>query len=103
VRYSVQTILVLSLVCGLPGCFGPDYGPSYGYPTSGYSPYSYGLPVYTSGYAPNFVVHHPWEEHHTVGHPGNFFHERAVAPHSVGGHVGGFGGHIGGGHGGGHR
>ena len=49
---------------GLLGCFGPDYGPSYGRLIAGYSPYSYGWPVYAYGYTPTFVVHHPWEEHH---------------------------------------
>ena len=100
-RYSVQTFLILSLVCELLGCFGPDYGPSYGYPIAGYSPYSYGWPVYAHGYTPTFVVHHPWEEHHANGHPGYFYPVRG--PHVVGAHVGAFGGHVGGEHKGGHR
>jgi hypothetical protein len=98
VRRSIQTILILSLLCGLGGCLGPDYGPTYGYPTHGYSPYSYGLPVYAGGYAPAFAVHHPWEEHHGEGHHQSFFRGPAVAPHFAGGHAGGFSGHGGGGH-----
>jgi hypothetical protein len=94
-RRSIQTILVLILLCGLGGCFGPDYFPTYGYPTPGFSPYSYNLPVYASGYAPVFVVHHPWEEHHGPGHHESFYHGPAVAPHAAG--------QIGGDHGGGHH
>jgi hypothetical protein len=94
VRRSIQTILILSLLCGLGGCLGPDYGPTYGYPTHGYSPYSYGLPVYAGGYAPAFAVRHPWEEHHGEGHHQSFFRGPAVAPHFAGG----FSGHGGGGH-----
>lgn len=99
-RRSIQAILVLSLLCGLSGCFGPDYSPSYGYPGYGYSPYSYGFPVYTSGYAPTFIVHHPWEEHHIHGHSESFYHPAPAAPH-YGGEVGGM--HPGAVHGGGHR
>ena len=102
-RSSIQTILVLSLLCGLGGCFGPDYGPTYGYPTTGYSPYSYGLPVYARGYAPAFTVHHPWEEHHGAGHHESFYRGPAEAPHFAGGQVGGGGGNRGGAHNGGHR
>jgi hypothetical protein len=80
VRRSIQAIFVLSMLCGLAGCFGPDYGPTYGYPTTGYSPYSYGLPVYARGYAPVFTVHHPWEEHHEQGHHESFYHGPAPAP-----------------------
>ncbi len=99
-RRSIQTMLVLSLLCGLGGCFGPDYGPTYGYPTYGYSPYSYGWPIYASGYAPVFAVHHPWEEHHGDGHHLSFVHGPEEAPHFTGGDLGG---HTGGIHGGGHH
>ena len=30
---AIQTILALTLIGALSGCFGPDYGPTYGYPT----------------------------------------------------------------------
>jgi len=102
VRHSIQAILVVSLAWALVGCFGPDYGPTYGYPTYGYSPYSYGVPVYARGYAPVFTVHHPWEEHHGEGHHESFYHGPAEAPHQAGPHAG-RGGHSGGGDGGGHR
>jgi len=103
VRRSIQTILALGLIVGLMGCFGPDYGPTYGYPTHGYSPYSYGVPVYARGYAPGFTEHHPWEEHHGEGHHQSFFRAPVEAPHVAGRQVSGVGGHRGGGHGGGHR
>jgi hypothetical protein len=70
---AIQTILAIGLISTLGGCFGPDYGPTYGYPTYGYSPYSYGLPVYAGGYAPAFVEHHPWEDHHSQGHHDTFY------------------------------
>lgn len=97
-RRSIQTILVLSLLCGLAGCFGPDYFPASGYPAAGYSPYSYGSPVYARGYAPVFTVHHPWEEHHGGGHHENFYRAPVQAPHLAGrAATPGFaGGHIGG-------
>ena len=98
----IQIILILSLLCGIGGCVGPDYGPTYGYPGYGYSPYSYGWPIYARGYAPVFAVHHPWEEHHAHGHNESFFHPSASGGHSFG-HGGGYGGHTGDGHGGGHR
>ena len=101
VRRSIQIILVVSLISGLVGCFGPDFGPTYGYPTYGYSPYSYGVPVYAGGYAPNFVVHHPWEEHHGGGHHESFYHGPPVAPHFAGAHPGA--GPVRGAHGGEHR
>jgi hypothetical protein len=82
---AIQTILALTLIGALSGCFGPDYGPTYGYPTYGYSPYSYGVPVYARGYAPTFAVHHPWEEHHGKGHHESFYHgppaPRVAGPH----------------------
>jgi hypothetical protein len=81
VRCSIQTILLLCIVGGLGGCYGPDYGPTYGYPTNGFSPYSYGVPVYARGYAPTFDVHHPWEEHHGEGHHESFFRGPVEAPH----------------------
>jgi hypothetical protein len=101
---SIQLLLILSLLCGLAGCFGPAYGPTYGYPDNGYAPYSYGWPVYARGYAPVFVVHHPWEEHHEGGHRTNFFHGPPDGAH-FGGHAGSVSGHMGGAHdgGGGHR
>lgn len=102
---SIQIILIVILLCGLGGCVGPGYGPTYGYPDYGYSPYSYGIPVYARGYAPNFAVHHAWEEHHAVGHSQSFYHAPPAA-RSVG-HIGGPVAHAGpggGGHGGdGHR
>jgi hypothetical protein len=98
VQRSIQIILVVSLLCGLTGCFVPSYGPTYGYPSSGYSPYSYGWPVYAHGYAPEFTVHHPWEEHHAHGHPESFFHGPVGAPHPAGGPAGRFGGHPASGH-----
>ncbi len=103
----IQIILILSSLCGLGGCVGPDYGPTYGYPGYGYSPYSYGWPIYARGYSPNFAVHHSWEEHHGPGHSESFYHSSAGGGHSFarsggsGGHTGGSGGHAGGGHGGG--
>jgi hypothetical protein len=103
VRRSIQTILLLSLIGGLSGCFGPDYGPTYGYPSSGYAPYSYGVPVYARGYDPVFTVHHPWEEHHGEGHHESFFRGPMEAPHVAPGPVGRFGGHPGGAHDGGHH
>jgi hypothetical protein len=84
VRRSIQTILVLSLLGGLGGCSGPDYGRTYGYPTYGYLPYSYRLPVYASGYAPVFAVHHPWEDHHVHGHHESFYRGPVGAPHVAG-------------------
>jgi hypothetical protein len=68
---AILTIVALSVFAGLglSGCVGPGYGPTYGYPAYGYAPYSYGFPVYASGYQPDFVVHHPWEDHHAYGHP----------------------------------
>jgi hypothetical protein len=92
-RRGIQVILVISMLCGLGGCFGPDYGPTYGYPMTGYAPYSYGLPVYARGYTPSFTVHHPWEEHHAHGHNVTFFHP---PPGPQLGHVGG--GHTAQGH-----
>ena len=93
-RRLIQSILVVSLISRLGGCLGPDYGPTYGYPTYGYSPYSYGVPVYARGYAPDFTVHHPWEEHHAAGHHESFYHAPPAAPQfarprpSVGHHAG---------------
>ena len=88
---------------GLLGCFGPDYGPSYGRLIAGYSPYSYGWPVYAYGYTPTFVVHHPWEEHHANGHPGYFYHGPVGGPRVVGAHTGPFGMHVAWGTRGGHH
>jgi hypothetical protein len=102
-RRSIQVILLVSLLCGLVGCFGPDYGPTYGYPTNGYSPYSYGLPVYARGYDPTFTVHHPWEEHHGAGHHQSFYRGPVEAPHPIGPHAGNVGGHPVGAHGGGYH
>jgi hypothetical protein len=96
---TIQAILALTLMSALSGCFGPDYGPTYGYPTYGYSPYSYGVPVYAGGYAPTFAVHHPWEEHHGEGHHESFYHS-PPAPRLPGPHVG-YGPHPSGPHAGG--
>jgi hypothetical protein len=101
VRRSIQSILVVTLISALAGCFGPDYGPTYGYPTYGYSPYSYGVPVYARGYSPDFTVHHPWEEHHGGGHHESFYHGPPAAPHFAGAHPGS--GHAPGGHEGEHH
>jgi hypothetical protein len=95
---AILTIVALSVLAGLglSGCVGPGYGPTYGYPEYGYAPYSYGFPVYASGYRPDFGVHHPWEDHHAYGHPAHFG--------GFAGHPGGGGFHGGGGgHGGGGR
>jgi hypothetical protein len=100
---SIQTVLVLCMLCGLGGCFGPDYGPSYGYPTAGYAPYSYGVPVYARGYAPVFIVHHPWEQHHEEGHHESFVQRPAEAPHPAGPHAGGFSAYRGEAHGDNHH
>jgi len=96
-RRLLQT-LILGLICfALYGC-GPTYG-YYGDPGYGYAPYSYGWPIYAGGYAPNFTVHHSWEDHHLGGG-----HHQSFGGGFGGGHVGGFGGgHMGGGFGGGHR
>lgn len=67
---------------------GPDFGSSYGYPSFGYAPYSYGWPAFGGGYAPNFTTVHPWEIHHEFGHQDSFFHEDRG--------FGGFGGRWGG-------
>jgi hypothetical protein len=83
---AILTVVALSVLAGLSGCLGPDYGPTYGYPAFGYAPYSYGYPIYTRGYQPDFTVHHPWEEHHAYGHPAHFFHE---TPHFAGHPAGG--------------
>jgi hypothetical protein len=80
---AIPFFVALSVLTALSGCFGPGYDPLYG---DGFAPYSYSL----GRYHPDFIVHHPWEEHHAFGHPGNFFR----------------GGHPGGGvagHGGGRR
>jgi hypothetical protein len=69
----ILTVLALCVLAEVSGCVGPGYGPTYGYPAYGYAPYSYGFPVYASGYQPDFIVHHPWEEHHAYGHPAHFF------------------------------
>jgi len=66
---AILTVVALSVLAGLSGCVGPEYGPTYAYPAYGYAPYSYGFAVYTRGYQPDFVVRHPWEEHHAYGHP----------------------------------
>jgi hypothetical protein len=103
VRHSIRAIVVLTLLAGVGGCYGPDYASTYGYPTYGYSPYSYGFPVYARGYTPNFVVHHPWEEHHEVGHHEIFFHEPVQAPRPAARSGGSHGEHGGETHEGGHR
>ena len=76
---AILTVVALSVLAGLSGCVGPEYGPTYAYPAYGYAPYSYGFAVYTRGYQPDFVVRHPWEEHHAYGHPAHFY--RPEAPH----------------------
>ena len=63
----------------------PGYGPDY--PVYGYAPYAYVWPLYVDGYAPAFIVHHPWEDRHAYGHTGNFFHGFAGPP--LGAHAGG--------------
>src|ERR1700722_7122001 len=94
-RRLLQT-LILGLLCfALYGC-GPTYG-DYGDPGYGYAPYSYGWPIYTRGYAPDFTLHHSWEEHHL----GEGHHQSFGGGEHFGGHAGGFGGGHGGG-GGGH-
>jgi hypothetical protein len=68
---AIRIFVALSVLAALSGCVGPGYDPLYG---GGFAPYSYGFPVRAGGYHPDFIVHHPWEEHHAYGHPGNFFH-----------------------------
>lgn len=85
VRRLWRTVLLLGLLGGLGGCETPGYGPDY--PVYGYAPYAYVWPLYVDGYAPVFIVHHPWEAHHAYGHPGNFFHGFAGRP--LGAHAGG--------------
>lgn len=90
---AILTVVALSVVAGLSGCAGPGYGPTYGYPAYGYAPYSYGFTVYASGYQPDFIVHHPWEEHHAYGHPAHFY-RAPETPHFAGHPAGGgFAGH----------
>jgi hypothetical protein len=88
-RLLHEMLILTVFCCGLSGC-GPTYG-YYGDPGYGYAPYSYGWPIYTRGYAPDFNVHHSWEDHHLGGGHHQSF--------GGGGHFGGFGGgHGGGGH-----
>ena len=93
---AIVTVVALCALAALSGCVGPEYGPTYGYPAYGYAPYSYEFPVYAGGYQPDFIVHHPWEEHHAYRHPANFF--RGPEPHFAG-HPPGRGRVGGGGHG----
>jgi len=74
----IKTILILISLCAMGGCFGPGYAPGYGYPSYGYAPYSYGW--YARGYRPDFILHHPWEDHHGFGHQDNFFHPAPTVP-----------------------
>jgi len=92
---AILIFAVLGVLAVLSGCFGPGYDPAYGY---GYAPYSYGYPVYTHGYHPDFIVRHPWEEHHAYGHPGNFYRSPHSAAHGPAEHGGGGGGGHGGRH-----
>jgi len=92
---AIVTVVAPCALAALSGCVGPEYGPTYGYPAYGYAPYSYEFPVYAGGYQPDFIVHHPWEEHHAYGHPANFF--RGPEPHFAS-HPRGRG-RVGGGHG----
>src|SRR6266851_164229 len=103
-RRLVQSTLILVLLCCAASGFGePGYG-YYGHPGYGYAPYSYGWPVYTRGYSPVFIDHHPWEDHHYGGGHHQTFGGGHPGGLGGGGHMGGFGGgHGGGGHGGGHR
>ncbi len=83
-RRLIQVLILLGLAaCGISGCFGPYGGGGYGYegyPAYGYAPYSWG-----GVYAPEFVVHHPWEEHHDFGgHHQNYFHGPSGRPEGVG-------------------
>jgi hypothetical protein len=100
----IKVVLIVACACGLIGCFGPAYGPTYGYPDYGYAPYAYGWPIYARGYEPDFDEHHRWEEHHEFGHPHSFYHGPEGGHFGghpgghFGGHPGGFGGHGGGGH-----
>jgi hypothetical protein len=99
VRYSILVVLLLSMLCTVAGCYGPDYGVGYGYPAVGYAPYAY--PYFGHPYPPAFVVHHPWEEHHGFGHhtyfgPGPGGHLGGHPEGGFAGHPGGFGGHSGG-------
>ena len=105
-RHLLKLALILGLLCfAASGCGEPSYG-YYGDRGYGYAPYSYGWPIYTRGYAPDFAVHHSWEDHHLgEGHHQSFGGGGHFGALGGGGHMGGFGGgHGGGGHGGGgHR
>jgi hypothetical protein len=87
VQRLIQISLLIAVLCGLGGCFVPDYGYGGGYPVGGYAPYSYGF--YGRGYAPDFGVHRSWEEHYGGGHHTSFAH---YAPAAGGGSRGGGGG-----------
>ncbi len=65
-RLLQATLILVLLCCVASGCGEPGYG-YYGHPGYGYAPYSYGWPVYTRGYSPVFIDHHPWEDHHYGG------------------------------------
>jgi hypothetical protein len=43
VQRLIQISLLIAVLCGLGGCFVPDYGYGGGYPVGGYAPYSYGF------------------------------------------------------------
>ena len=97
-RLLQGTLILVLLCCAASGCGEPGYG-YYGNRGYGYAPYSYGWPIYTRGYSPDFRDHHDWEDHHYGGGHHQTFgggHPRGLGG---GGHMGGFGGgHGGGGH-----
>ena len=103
---SIAALILIGVIAFAAAGCGPDYGYA-GYPGYGYAPYSYGWGN-RYYYDPNFVVHHPWEEHHDYGHHTEFYHGGggAYVGHEGGGfhgggggfHGGGGGGHGGGGH-----
>jgi hypothetical protein len=105
-RRSIQALIVMAIsACVLSGCFDGGGGYNYGYPgypVNGYAPYAWS----NSGYHPDFDYHHPYEEHHNVGHPETFYHEVPPRPAPMshaeaGGHAGGGGHPVG--HAGGHH
>jgi hypothetical protein len=96
--------------CVLSGCFDGGGGYNYGYPdypVGGYAPYAWGHPIWGAPeYHPDFDYHHPYEEHHNVGHPETFYHEAPPRPAPMshaeaGGHASGSGHPVG--HAGGHH
>lgn len=85
---SIAALIVLGMVASAASGCGPYYGGYGGYPAYGYAPY-WG---WGGGYNRDFIVRHPWEEHHGDGHHTEFGHS-TVGHEGGGGHGGGGGGH----------